>query len=115
MRTRTEIARYAQRTCIAALEQAANRRISGAAPEVIDHVGYVPTMLEEALRPFWGLAPLLRDGVALRMRVGNRSVAVTDWLRDVLISGVTRFIGMPPATQPVHLCSIFRILPRWPG
>ena len=61
MNTRSEIARYAQRTCIAALEQAAARRASGAVPEVIDHVGYVPTMLEEALRPFWGLTPLMRD------------------------------------------------------
>ena len=39
MNTRSEIARYAQRTCIAALEQAAARRVSGAVPEVIDHVG----------------------------------------------------------------------------
>ena len=89
MNTRSEIARYAQRTCIAALEQAAARRVSGAVPEVIDHVGYGPTMLEEALRPFWGLAPLMRDGVDLRMQVGGHSVPVGEWLRGVLVDGVT--------------------------
>lgn len=118
MNTRSEIARYAQRTCIAALEQAAARRVSGAVPEVIDHVGYGPTMLEEALRPFWGLAPLMRDGVDLRMQVGGHSVPVGEWLRGVLIDGVTP--GTPGYWDArrdavARLCSISRTSPRSPG
>lgn len=84
--TRNEIKQYALDICLPMLEAAAERRLSCRSYEVADYLGYTSTMLEECLRPFWGLAPILRD-TELYMNVSGERIAVGEWLRRVLVEG----------------------------
>ncbi len=83
---RKEIRQYALDICLPMLELAAERRQSCRSYEVADYLGYTSTMLEECLRPFWGLAPILCD-TELYINVSGERVAVGEWLRRVLVEG----------------------------
>ncbi len=85
IRTRREMKKYALSVCIPMLEKAAERRLSHRPCEVVDTVGYIPTRLEEMFRPFWGIAPILREEELFLMVRGKR-IAVGDWLREVLVT-----------------------------
>ena len=87
IRTREEMKKYALEVCVPMLEAAAERRLSKRPSTVVDTIGYIPTLLEEMFRPFWGLAPILREeDVCLNIR--GEKVRVGDWLREVLVSGI---------------------------
>ena len=61
LKTRNDVIVYAKKICISMLEVAAERRLSHRPCEVVDTIGYVPSQMEELFRPFWGIAPILRD------------------------------------------------------
>lgn len=87
IRTRDEMKQYALDVCIPMLEAAAERRLSGRPSTVVDTIGYVPTLLEELFRPFWGIAPiLLEEDVYLSIR--GKRILLGNWLREVLVSGI---------------------------
>ena len=87
MHKRSEVAAYAEHICVPMLEWAAEQRLSRRAPTVIDHIGYTATLLEEELRPFWGITPLLCDGVDIRLHIRGETVPVVRWLHEVLVDG----------------------------
>ncbi len=84
--TREEMKRYALSVCVPMLELAAERRLSGEACEVVDTVGYIPTQLEEAFRPFWGIAPILKEE-NVHLNIRGQQVPIGQWLRQVLVTG----------------------------
>lgn len=87
IRSREDMKKYALEVCVPMLESAAERRLSGRPSTVVDTIGYIPTLLEEMFRPFWGLAPILREeNVCLNIR--GEKIRVGDWLREVLVSGI---------------------------
>ena len=87
LKTRKDVENYALRICVPMLEAAAERRLSRRPAEVVDTIGYVPTLLEELFRPFWGITPILRDGGRIYLRIRGERVELGDWLREVLITG----------------------------
>ncbi|MBQ7321006.1 MAG: DUF2264 domain-containing protein [Clostridia bacterium] len=87
LKTRSDVIAYAKKICIPMLEAAAERRLSHRPCEVVDTIGYVPSQLEELFRPFWGIAPILRDGERLRITVRGEKKDVGEWLREVLVTG----------------------------
>ncbi len=87
IRTREDMKRYALKTCMPMLEAAAERRLSGRPSTVVDTLGYGPTLLEELFRPFWGIAPLLREE-EIMLNIRGERVPLGAWLREVLVTGV---------------------------
>ena len=78
---------YALKVCVPMLEAAAERRLSGKPSVVVDTIGYIPTLLEELFRPFWGLAPILSEE-DIYLNIRGEKIAVGEWLREVLVTGI---------------------------
>ncbi len=89
MISRDEMFAYAQRLCISLLERADQRKSRGLWAYKPDQVGYVPGYLENLCRPFWGLAPLLRLKGDLSLRTERGDVALSAFLREELLSGLS--------------------------
>lgn len=85
--TREEMKNYALKVCVPMLEAAAERRLSGKPSVVVDTIGYIPTLLEELFRPFWGLAPILSEE-DIYLNIRGEKIAVGEWLREVLVTGI---------------------------
>jgi hypothetical protein len=87
LKTRIDVRNYALDICIPMLEAAAKRRLSGKTPEVMDLIGYTPTLLEELFRPFWGITPILRENQPHYINVCGEKKEIGQWLREVLVDG----------------------------
>lgn len=89
MLNREEIASYAQEMCVKLLERTARRSRRGELSFKPDQVGYIPAYLENLCRPFWGIAPLLKEKGDLTLDVDGEKLQVSAFLRDELVKGLT--------------------------
>ena len=85
MTDRNKLAETAKAVLLPALGLAAEKFFSGARFEITDQVGYDATVMEAALRPLWGIGPILKDGLTLK--VGGREEKAEDIIREIMLRG----------------------------
>ena len=89
MLSRNEMMEYAQRLCLALLERTFRRKSQGVLAYKPDQVGYVPAYLENLCRPFWGLAPILRERGDLTLSAEGENVSLSAFLHGQLLAGLS--------------------------
>ncbi len=89
MQSRNDVKEYAFSLCRTMLERTASRYERGVSPTVIDHVGYIPTFLEEFCRPFWGMAPVISENPEpVILSYNGKTADLAQWLSDLLFDGL---------------------------
>lgn len=91
--TRNDIKQYAIDICVPLMERNARRMKKGEYALKPDQVGFIPAMLENFCRPFWGIAPILAEGEKITLNVDGESVDVFEYMRDILRSGFDKENG----------------------
>jgi len=88
--TRTQLVQYAKDICIPVLERAALRQKTQTMSAKSDVAGYTASFLENFCRPYWGIAPILREAKEpICLQIEDESVEIGAWTRKMLLSGTT--------------------------
>jgi len=95
MLNRSQMMEYALQICVPLMERTAKRAYRGELAFKADQVGFVPSLLENFCRPFWGLAPILAQGVEVYLEVEGCKITVFEYMRKILRRGLAH--GEPDA------------------
>ncbi len=88
MLTRDEIKNYALQICVPLMERTLRRDERGDWCYKADQVGFIPSVLENFCRPFWGIAPILAVGENVELQIGDRTISVAEYVKSMLKKGL---------------------------
>ena len=86
IKSRKELAALAKKTYIPLLERAARRYENGEIYQILDHIGYECTRIEELFRPLWGIAPFLSDP-DFRIKAFGTEMHACDYITRIISEG----------------------------
>ncbi|MBR3640020.1 MAG: DUF2264 domain-containing protein, partial [Clostridia bacterium] len=85
MTDRNKLANIAKTILLPALGVAAEKFFRGARFEITDQVGYDATVMEAVFRPLWGIGPILRESI--EVKIGDRCVRADELIREIMLRG----------------------------
>jgi len=89
MLSRKDMKAYALKICVPLMERTARRDKRGDLAFKPDQVGFVPAVLENFCRPFWGIAPIIKDGEEITICVDGKKITAFEYMRDILKRGLS--------------------------
>lgn len=89
MISREEMKEYALKICVPLMERTLKRERHGETAFKADQVGFVPSILENFCRPFWGIAPIIASGEDITLSVDGESVSVLEYMKGTLKRGLS--------------------------